>query len=144
MQRRLAETGRLLPIVFLTGQGDIPMSVQAIKAGAEDFLTKPVPAAVLLEAVRAAFERGAAQREARADAAGLRQLLEGLSAREREVLAGVAAGKLNKQIAAELGIVEQTVKFHRARIMERLKAGSAAELMFIAARLGIGRDPPAH
>jgi len=144
VQRELARTGQSLPIVFLTGQGDIPMSVHAIKAGAEDFLTKPVPAAVLLEAVRAAFTRGALERQVRTEAGEARQRLAGLSAREREVLAGVVAGKLNKQIAAELGIVEQTVKFHRARIMERMQAGSLAELMFIAAKLGIGREPPAH
>lgn len=141
VQRKLAETGQDLPIVFLTGQGDIPMSVQAIKAGAADFLTKPVPAAVLMEAVRAAVEQGASARLAQMDVAEFRQRLAGLSPRELEVLVGLVAGKLNKQIAADLGIVEQTVKFHRARVMERMKANSAAELMFIAAKLGIGREP---
>jgi FixJ family two-component response regulator len=144
MQRRLAETGQFLPIVFLTGKGDIPMSVLAIKAGATDFLTKPVPAAVLLAAVQASLEQGDAARQAQVDNAELQRRLAGLSPREREVLEGVAAGKLNKQIAADLGIVEQTVKFHRARIMERMKADSVAELMFIAAKLGIGRAPPAR
>jgi FixJ family two-component response regulator len=142
VQRRLFETGHTLPIVFLTGQGDIPMSVQAIKAGAADFLTKPVAAAVLLKAVRAALEQGAAARQSQADTAEYRRRLAELSSREREVLEGVVAGKLNKQIAAELGVVEQTVKFHRARVMERMKANSAAELMFIAAKLGIGSEPP--
>lgn len=138
LQRRLAQAGEDPPIVFLTGHGDIPMSVRAIKAGAADFLTKPVAAATLLDAVRAALERDAAARQARAGVAELEQRLATLTAREREVLAAVAKGKLNKQIAADLGIVEQTVKFHRARIMERMQARTAAELMHIAARLGIG------
>jgi len=138
VQQRLAETGQFLPIVFLTGKGDVPMSVRAIKAGAADFLIKPVPAAVLIAAVRAALQQGKAARDAQVGIAELQRRLAGLSPREREVLEGVAAGKLNKQIAADLGIVEQTVKFHRARIMERMQAGTVAELMFVAAKLGIG------
>jgi len=134
LQRRLAETGRTSPIVFLTGYGDIPKSVQAIKAGATDFLTKPVKAAVLLPAVRAAIAQGAGE-------AQLRERAAALSEREREVLEGIAQGKLNKQVAADLGIVEQTVKFHRARIMKHFEANSAAELMLIAAKLGLGRKP---
>jgi FixJ family two-component response regulator len=137
LQRRLAAAGQELPIVFLTGHGDIPMSVQAIKAGARDFLTKPVQAETLVVAVRTAIEQGAATRRALADTADLRQRLASLTPREREVLAAVAAGKLNKQIAGNLGVVEQTVKFHRARIMERMQAKTVAELMHIAARLGI-------
>ncbi len=130
--------GRALPIVFVTGQGDIPMSVRAIKAGAADFLTKPVEAGALIAAVRAALAQQATARQAQADATALRQRYDGLTPREREVLAGVAAGKLNKQIAADLGIVEQTVKFHRARIMERMQAKTVAELMLIVAQLGPG------
>ena len=99
-------------------------------------------AAVLLEAVRAAVAKGAAAQQAQSDAAALRQRLADLTPREREVLDGVVAGKLNKQIAADLGIVEQTVKFHRARVMDRMRANSVAELMFIAAKLGIGHEPP--
>jgi FixJ family two-component response regulator len=118
LQRRLAESGRSCPIVFLTGFGDIPKSVQAIKAGAVDFLTKPVKADVLLPAVRAAIELGTSQRTADADVALLRARFETLSEREREVLDRIAAGKLNKQVGADLGIVEQTVKFHRGRIMQ--------------------------
>ena len=142
LQRRLAEDGPALPIVFLTGHGDIPMTVQALKAGAVDFLTKPVAAAALLAAVRNGVEWDALARAKRADGAALRQRLDSLTPREREVLAGLIAGKLNKQIAADLGIVEQTVKFHRARIMERMQAHTVAELMHLAARAGIAIDTP--
>jgi FixJ family two-component response regulator len=139
LQKRLAEADGAPPIVFLTGHGDIPTSVRAIKAGAADFLTKPVAGDVLLAAVRNAIEQHERDRGKRSELAELRARYEGLSEREREVFAGLAAGKLNKQVGAELGIVEQTVKFHRARIMARMRANSAAELMWIAARLGIGR-----
>jgi len=142
LQRRLAEDGQALPIVFLTGHGDIPMSVQAIKAGAKDFLTKPVAAEALLAAVRGALEQDVSGREARAEMATFKSRLATLTVREREVLAAVAKGKLNKQIAGDLGIVEQTVKFHRARIMERMQARTVAELMHIAGRLGIEVEPP--
>jgi FixJ family two-component response regulator len=137
LQRRLCETGQFLPIVFLTGDGDIPMSVQAIKAGAADFLTKPVTSQALVDAVRTAFASDAAARQARAERAALQQRFATLTLREREVLVAVAKGRLNKQIAGDLGIVEQTVKFHRARIMERLQARTVAELMHIAATIGI-------
>ena len=143
LQRRIAEAGNALPVVFLTGHGDIPMSVRAIKAGAVDFLTKPVKAQALLEAVRMAVDQDASVRQAQAGTADIARRLASLTPREREVLAAVASGKLNKQIAADLGIVEQTVKFHRARIMERMQARTTAELMHIAARLGIGREPSA-
>jgi FixJ family two-component response regulator len=142
LQRRLAEGGPALPIVFLTGHGDIPMSVLAVKAGAVDFLTKPVTAEVLLAAVRAGLAQDARSREAQAESAALRQRHASLTAREREVLAGLMAGKLNKQIAADLGIVEPTVKFHRARIMERMQARTVAELMHLVARLELA--PPAR
>ena len=138
LQRRLSAAGESLPIVFISGHGDIPMSVRAIKAGATDFLTKPVQADALLAAVRSAIAQDAAARRALADSAEIRQRVASLTPRERDVLAALAAGKLNKQIAAELGVVEQTVKFHRARIMDRLHAKTAAELMHIAGRLGIG------
>ena len=138
LQRRLAESRRSLPIVFVTGYGDIPMSVRAIKAGATDFLTKPVHSDALIAAVRDAILQDASTRHARADMEALQHRLDSLTPREREVLAALAAGRLNKQIAADLGVVEQTVKFHRARIMERMQAKTVAELMHIAARLGIG------
>jgi FixJ family two-component response regulator len=138
LQRRLAEAEESLPIVFVSGHGDIPMSVKAIKAGASDFLTKPVQAQALVAAVRAAIERESARRNAGLDTAELRRRLASLTPREREVLAALMAGRRNKQIAGDLGVVEQTVKFHRARIMERMQATNVAELMHMAARLGIG------
>jgi FixJ family two-component response regulator len=143
LQRHLAETAPTLPIVFLTAHGDIPMSVRAVKAGAVDFLTKPVAAEVLLAAVRTAVAQDAQARRALADTAALRQRFASLTGREREVLAALAAGKLNKQIAAELGIALQTVKFHRARIMERVQARTVAELMHLAARVGMSPGPAA-
>jgi FixJ family two-component response regulator len=142
LQQRLAAAGALLPIVFVTGHGDIPMSVQAIKAGASDFLTKPVQAQALVAAIRAAIEQDLSARNADADAVELRQRLANLTPREREVLGAVAAGRRNKKIAGDLGVVEQTVKFHRARIMEKMQAASVAELMHMAARLGIGSTSP--
>ena len=138
LQRRLADEGWSLPIVFVTGHGDIPMSVRAMKAGATDFLTKPVPAQVLIAAIREAIEQHEAASRARGDTEAIRQRLASLTPREREVLERLAAGKLNKQIAGDLGVAEQTVKFHRARIMERMQAKTVAELMHIAARAGVG------
>jgi FixJ family two-component response regulator len=140
LQRRLAEDGPVLPIVFLSGHGDIPMTVRALKAGAVDFLTKPVAAKALLAAVRSGVEQDASARARSADRAQLRQRLASLTPREREVLAGLIAGKLNKQIAGDLGVVEQTVKFHRARIMERMQAHTLAELMHLAASAGVLGD----
>jgi FixJ family two-component response regulator len=137
LQRRLIEEGQALPIVFLTGHGDIPMSVHAIKSGAADFLTKPVSSEALVSAVRSAIKQESSARQSRAEIAEFEQRLATLTSREREVLAAVVKGKLNKQIAGDLGIVEQTVKFHRARVMERMQAHTVAELMHIAARLGI-------
>jgi len=136
LQRRLAEDGATTPIVFLTGHGDIPMTVQAIKAGAIDFLTKPVPSPTLVAAIRSALDLAARRQRADVEVADLRQRVASLTPREREVLAGLVAGKLNKQIAADLGVVEQTVKFHRGRIMERMQVNTTAELMHVAARAG--------
>jgi FixJ family two-component response regulator len=130
-----------LPIVFLTGHGDLPSCVEAIKSGASDFLAKPVAAQTLTAALSRAIQREQAARVERAAASELRQKHESLTVRERQVLAGVAAGRLNKQIAAELGIAEQTVKFHRARLMEHMNARTASDLMRMAAKLAIG-DPP--
>ena len=135
LQQRLRDAGETLPIVFLTGHGDIPMSVRAIKAGAADFLTKPVAGDALNAAIRGAIEQQELVQQNRSDSAAIRQRMKTLTPREREVLAEVIAGKLNKQIAFELGIVEQTVKYHRARIMERMQAKSTAELMHIIARV---------
>lgn len=135
LQRRLNDAGAAPPIVFLTGHGDIPMTVRAIKSGAVDFLTKPVSADHLLAAVRSALEQAADEIRSGAAAAELARRYRSLTERERQVLTGLARGLLNKQIAADLGIVEQTVKFHRARIMQRMQARTVAELMHMAARL---------
>ncbi len=139
LQKMLADARQSLPIVFVTGEGDIPMSVKAIKAGAVDFLTKPVSSVTLSGVVRAALDSDAAARQANAGIEEMRARLDSLTAREREVLTAVVKGKLNKQIAGDLGIVEQTVKYHRANIMERMQAQTVAELMHVAAQLGIGR-----
>lgn len=136
LQRRLAEAGGAPAIVFLTAQGDIPASVRAMKAGAVDFLTKPAADETLLEALRAALARDEANRRTRHELAGLRARLASLTPREREVLELVVTGKLNKQIAAELGTAEKTIKIHRARVMAKLGAGSVAELARLIERLG--------
>ena len=138
LQRQLAATGHALPTVFITGHGDIPRSVQAIKGGASDFLTKPVQASALVAAVRGALAAHASTRAERAAQEGLRMRHQSLTPREHEVLEAIASGRLNKQIASDLGIVEQTVKFHRARVMEKMGARTVAELMHMAARLGVG------
>jgi FixJ family two-component response regulator len=137
LQARLRQAGRQLPIVFLTGYGDIPMSVHAIKAGATDFLTKPVRSKVLIDAVRTAIEQARTESRARTELAVQQERFATLTEREREVLQGLVKGRLNKQIAGDLGVVEQTVKWHRARIMERMQARTVAELMHIAAKLDI-------
>jgi FixJ family two-component response regulator len=140
LQQTLVDTRQAMPIVFLTGYGDIPMSVQAMRTGASNFLTKPVTAQALCSAIRLAMDEATIARRSQTEATQLRQRLARLTPREREVLEAIAAGKLNKQIAGDLGVVEQTVKFHRARIMERMQAHSAAELMRMAAQLAIGED----
>jgi FixJ family two-component response regulator len=138
LQQRLTQAGVLLPIVFLTGHGDIPMSVQAIKVGALDFLTKPVKDVDLLRAVRAALQRAAEQRESIMEAALLRQRYSVLTPREREVMAHVIAGELNKQVAYALGIGEHTIKVHRSRVMEKMGVESLPDLVRAAKRLGLG------
>jgi len=136
LQQHLTRSGFLLPIVFLTGHGDIPMSVQAIKAGAVDFLTKPVKDAALLRAVRAALQRAVEQRDLISEIALLRRRYASLTPRESEVMAHVVAGQLNKQVAGELGIGEHTIKIHRARVMEKMGVESLADLVRAAERLG--------
>ena len=137
LQRELANRGVEIPIIFLTGHGDIPMTVRAMKAGAVEFLTKPVKARDLLAAIRGAIERGRASHQARREVEALRERHERLTPREREVLPLVVAGLLNKQIAGELSASERTVKFHRAHIMQKMRAGSLAELVRMAERLGV-------
>jgi len=136
LQEHLTRSGLLLPIVFLTGHGDIPMSVQAIKAGAVDFLTKPVKDADLLRAVRAALQRAVEQRELILEIVSLRQRYNSLTPRESQVMALVVAGHLNKQIAADLGTGEHTIKVHRARVMEKMGVESLANLVRASERLG--------
>jgi FixJ family two-component response regulator len=138
LQHILAQAGSLLPIIFLTGEGDIPKTVQAMKHGATDFLTKPVNDEDLLVAVRAAIEKNRALRQEQAKLSEIRARLATLTPREREVLEYVVAGKLNKQIAGDLGTVEQTVKVHRARVMEKMRVRSVAELVRLTQRCGIG------
>ena len=141
LQERLAELGNRVPIVFLTGHGDIPMSVQAIKAGAEDFLTKPVAREKLVAAVERALTRDAQQRAHDSELDGLRARVSRLTPRESEVFALVVRGKLNKQIAGELGTAERTGKAHRQKVMEKCEAQSLAELVRMAERLGMAAAP---
>lgn len=138
LQNILAEKGSLLPIIFLTAHGDIPKSVQAMKHGASDFLTKPVDDADLLAAVRVAIEKNRSLRRGQAELSEISARLATLTPREREVLEYVIAGKLNKQIAGELGTAEQTVKFHRGHVMQKMKAHSVAELAQLIERCRIG------
>lgn len=137
LQETLMARGHGPAIIFLTGHGDIPMSVKAIKRGAVDFLTKPVQDDDLLRAVRDAIQKDRLQREAHAEIAEIRQCLATLTPREREVLEHIISGHLNKQTAADLGTVEQTIKVHRARVMEKMRVHSVAELVHLAERAGL-------
>jgi FixJ family two-component response regulator len=137
LQREIADSEAALPIIFLTGHGDIPMSVRAMKAGAVEFLTKPFREQDLLDAIRGAIERDRVAREERQELRELRNRYASLTPRERDVLAGIVAGLLNKQIAGELGTSEVTVKEQRAHLMQKMRAGSVAELVRFAARLEI-------
>jgi len=137
LQQTLVSSGSELPIIFLTGHGDIPMSVRAIKQGAFDFLTKPVHDSDLIEAIHDAIEKDRIARQARDKSNELQQRLATLTRREREVLVRVVSGKKNRQIADELGTVEKTIKVHRAHLMKKLKAGSLADLVKLAERLGV-------
>lgn len=137
LQRELAEAGTPIPIVFITGHGDVPTSVQAMKAGAIEFLTKPFRDQQLLDAIRQAIDRDRVDRRQRMERAALRERYETLTSREREVMTLVAAGWLNKQAAAELGTSEITVKVHRAQVMRKMKAASLADLVRMALRLGV-------
>jgi FixJ family two-component response regulator len=138
-QTDLMTAGISLPIIFITGHGDIPMSVRAMKSGAVEFLTKPFRDQDLLEAVRAAIERDRARREEENSIAALRTRFALLTAREKEVIAYVSAGFVNKRIAAEMGISEVTVKVHRRNIMQKMSARSLAELVRMADLLGVSR-----
>ena len=137
LQKRLAKIGLEIPIVFLTGHGNIPASVQAMKAGAVEFLTKPIDEQDLFRAIREAIERDRRTRQQHADMRDLRDRYESLTAREQEVMQQVVSGLLNKQIAAKLNITEDTVKFHRGHIMHKMRADSLAHLVRMAGNLGI-------
>ena len=137
LQQRLIECGSDLPIIFLTGHADIPVSVRTIKAGAEDFLVKPVAGALLLDAIERAIASRRTDSGRSGEIAAVRALFEQLTPREREVFQLVVHGKLNKQIAHDLDITERTVKAHRQSAMEKLKAHSLLELVFAAENLGI-------
>lgn len=137
LQARMNAAGADLPIIFITGHGDIPMSVRAMKAGAAEFLTKPFRDDELLAAVEQALARSAAQQARKAELAALKRRYASLTAREREVMALVVAGLLNKQIAAELGASEITVKVHRGQVMRKMQASSLPELVRAAERLGL-------
>jgi RNA polymerase sigma factor (sigma-70 family) len=136
-QHQLAEANIHIPIIFITGHGDIPMSVRAMKAGAVEFLTKPFRDQDLLDAIHLAIEQDRARRQREAEIATLRERFESLSAREREVIAMVVSGMLNKHIAADIGTTENTVKVQRSRAMEKMQAKSLADLVKMVERLKI-------
>jgi FixJ family two-component response regulator len=136
-QRQLLDSGIDIPIIFITGHGDIPMSVQAMKAGAVEFLTKPFRDQDLLDAVQLAIAKDVAQRRNRLNYSGLRKRYETLTPREKEVMTLLVSGRLNKQIGATLGATESTVKAHRTHIMQKMRAGSIAELVRMADRLDL-------
>ena len=136
LQRDLSKSGIHIPIIFITGHGDIPMSVRAMKAGAVEFLTKPFGSRGLLDAVRAAIERDRLAQKEQSETGELRERYEQLTPREREVMVRVAAGLLNKQVASELATTERTIKFHRAHIMQKMRAESLPDLVRMAEKLG--------
>ncbi len=142
LQRELAAANRELPIIFITGHGDIPMSVQAMKGGAIEFLTKPFRDQDLLDAIQLGLDR--ARRENEKALAALRERFAALSPREREIIIGVARGRLSKQIAGDIGIAEATVKVHRSRAMQKMNTRSLPELSRMADKLKLVPEEPQH
>jgi FixJ family two-component response regulator len=142
LQRKLASTNRELPIIFITGHGDIPMSVEAMKGGAIEFLTKPFRDQALLDAIQLGLSRDRVRRENDVALADLRERFASLSPREREIMIQVARGRLSKQIAFDMGIAEATVKVHRSRAMQKMKAGSLPELGRMVDKLKLVPDVP--
>ena len=140
LQQQLAERADM-PIIFITGHGDIPMSVRAMKAGAIEFLTKPIDDGALLDAIRSALGRSRAELKQESDIQILRKCYDSLTSRERDVMALVVSGLLNKQVGGELGISEITVKAHRGKVMRKMHAASLADLVTMAARLGLAPAP---
>jgi FixJ family two-component response regulator len=138
LQEALTQKASSIPIIFVTGHGDIPMGVQAMKRGALDFLTKPVSDDDLIKAVQAALEKDRIARQARNEVEDIQERLATLTPREREVMTHVVTGQLNKQIANDLGTVEKTIKVHRARVMEKMKVHCVAELVRLTERLKAG------
>jgi FixJ family two-component response regulator len=141
LQGRLAEMGVQLPIIFITGHGDVPMSVRAMKGGAIDFIEKPFHDQILLDAIRTGLSRDAEQRRAESARADARNRFARLTPREREVLVGVVAGLANKQIAVRLGTTEQTIKLHRGRVMTKMQAESVPDLVVLAQLAGVMEKP---
>src|ERR1700733_15187970 len=142
LQRELAVANRELPIIFITGHGDIPMTVQAMKGGAIEFLTKPFRDQALLDAIHLGLARDGAARENRKILVALAERFASLSPRERDIMVQVVRGRLSKQIAGDLGIAEATVKVHRSRLMRKMKARSLPELGRMADKLKLGSDEP--
>src|SRR6266542_1773647 len=143
-QRELAAANRELPIIFITGHGDIPMSVQAMKGGAIEFLTRPFRDQELLDAIQLGLSRDRARRENEKALAALRERFESLSPREREIMIQVAHGRLSKEIAGDIGSAEATVKVHRSRLMHKMKARSLPELSRMADKLKLVPEEPQH
>ncbi len=144
LQRELAAANSEIPIIFITGHGDIPMSVQAMKSGAIEFLTKPFRDQDLLDAIQLGFSRDRARREKEKDLSTLKERFEALTAREREIMTQVARGRLSKQIAGDIGIAEATVKVHRSRLMQKMKVRSLPELGRMADKLKLVPEKPQH